>query len=182
MALFVGLLMYTRIRKIKRANGHIDEYVEILESYRENGKIHKKRIANLGNKSILKTQLQSLLKILDPSLLAHPTESIQSKSSAPYGIIFLVHHFFSELKLWGVLDSFSNSKGWADRVAVLVANRLSKPSSEHGLAGWLDTTYMIDRNGNRFPVGRKAPAFMRLAGAIKGGSRNVSSRKGFSRS
>jgi len=150
MALFVGLLMYTRIRKIKRANGHIDEYVEILESYREDGKIHKKRIANLGNKSILKTQLQSLLKILDPSLLVNPIDSIQSKSSAPYGIIFLVHHYFSELRLWEALDSLSNSNGWADRVAVLVANRLSKPSSEHGLAGWLDTTYVIDRDGNRF--------------------------------
>jgi transposase len=33
---------------------------------------------------------------------------------------------------------------------VLIANRLTCPSSEHGLANWLETDYVIDRRGRRY--------------------------------
>ena len=33
---------------------------------------------------------------------------------------------------------------------VLVANRLIRPASEHGLAGWLETDFLCDRSGRRF--------------------------------
>ena len=39
---------------------------------------------------------------------------------------------------------------FADRAFVLVANRLIQPSSEHGLAGWLETDFLCDRQGRRF--------------------------------
>ena len=32
----------------------------------------------------------------------------------------------------------------------LIANRLIRPSSEHGLAGWLETDFVCDRQGRRF--------------------------------
>jgi transposase len=35
-------------------------------------------------------------------------------------------------------------------VFVLVANRLIRPASEHGLARWLDTDFVCDRQGRRF--------------------------------
>jgi transposase len=35
-------------------------------------------------------------------------------------------------------------------VLVLVANRLTRPASEHGLAQWLETDYVIDRAGRRY--------------------------------
>lgn len=38
----------------------------------------------------------------------------------------------------------------ADRVLVLVANRLSDPGSEHRLADWLQNNFACDRNGDRF--------------------------------
>ncbi len=104
--------MYARVQKIKRPNGQVDEYVQILESYREGKKVHQKVIANLGNKQVLKKQLGSLLKILNPSLL-RSSQSIEPQVSAPYGVVFLVHHLFSELNLWGVLDGVSRSAGFA---------------------------------------------------------------------
>lgn len=140
--------MYARVQKIKRPNGQVDEYVQILESYREGGKVRQKVIANLGNKKILKNQLSSLLKILKPSLL--DSQSIEPQVSASYGVVFLVHHFFSELGLFELFDRLSRSAGFADRVALLVANRFSAPSSEHALARWLESSYVVDRRGERF--------------------------------
>jgi hypothetical protein len=39
---------------------------------------------------------------------------------------------------------------YADRVGVLLANRLTRPKSEHGLASWLETDFVCDRQGRRF--------------------------------
>jgi transposase len=38
----------------------------------------------------------------------------------------------------------------SDRALVLVANRLSAPTSEHGLARWLETDFVCDRHGRRW--------------------------------
>lgn len=141
--------MYARIQKIKRPNGKIDEYVQIVESYRAHGKVGQKVIANLGNKQVLQKQFLGLVKLLNPSLLKE-IESVQPKEMAPYGICFVVHHLFREVGLWEKLDRLLGKGEWADRVGVLVANRLSHPSSEHGLGGWLETQYVVDREGKRY--------------------------------
>ena len=39
---------------------------------------------------------------------------------------------------------------YADRAFVLLANRLIRPTSEHGLARWLETDFVCDRLGRRF--------------------------------
>ena len=147
--------MFVRLQKIRRPNGSTDEYVQILESYREGGKVRQKVVANLGNRRLLKSNLESLITVVDPDR-AEPTDraakaaSVDPLVSAPYGIVLLVHWFFTELNLWRLLDSLSDSKRWADRVALLVANRLSGPTSEHGLGAWLEKTYVVDRQGERF--------------------------------
>src|SRR5579864_2962973 len=64
-----------------------------------------------------------------------------------------VRAVFDQLNLWSILDqTLGKAKGvrFADRVFVLVANRLTSPSSEHGLAGWLETDFVCDRRGRRF--------------------------------
>jgi hypothetical protein len=38
----------------------------------------------------------------------------------------------------------------SDRALVLVANRLTSPCSEHGLARWLETDFVCDRQGRRW--------------------------------
>ncbi|HET8669154.1 MAG TPA: IS1634 family transposase [Candidatus Saccharimonadales bacterium] len=147
--------MFARLQRIKRPNGQIDQYVQIVESYWEGGKARQKIIANLGNKRVLESQLPSLLKILNPSLLKH-SEFIEPKVALPYGGIFVVNRLFSELGLWKIFDGLSSSRGFADRVALLVANRLTAPSSEHALGGWLETLYAVDRRGERFlPVWKR---------------------------
>ena len=147
--------MFARLQRIKRPNGQIDQYVQIVESYWERGKARQKVIANLGNKRVLESQLPALLKILNPSLLKH-SEFIEPKVALPYGGIFVVNRLFSELGWWKIFDRLSSSRGFADRVALLVANRLDSPSSEHALGGWLETLYAVDRRGERFlPVWKR---------------------------
>ena len=55
--------------------------------------------------------------------------------------------------LGSILDQhLGRAKGvpFADRAFVLIANRLIAPASEHGLAGWLETDFVCDRQGQRF--------------------------------
>src|SRR3989338_6771708 len=96
--------VYARLQRIKRPNGQVDEYVQILESYREGGKVRQKVIANLGNKQILKNQLPSLLKILKPSLF-RDAASIEPATALPYGVIFVVHHLFNYLSIIPILKT-----------------------------------------------------------------------------
>jgi transposase len=49
----------------------------------------------------------------------------------------------------------ADGHGLAERAFVLVANRLCEPTSEHGLARWLETDFVCDRRGRRWvPVWR----------------------------
>ena len=43
----------------------------------------------------------------------------------------------------------------SDRALVLVANRLTPPGSENGLARWLETDFVCDRDGRRWPARRR---------------------------
>jgi len=118
--------MFVRVQRIKRPSGKIDEYVQILESYRDQGQVRQRVIANLGNKLVLRNQLPALLQILDPApgtatesgRDASKTATIQPTVCARYGIVWVVHHLFSALGLWEILDGVSRSRGLADRVAV----------------------------------------------------------------
>lgn len=68
--------------------------------------------------------------------------------------MLVARHFWKELGLEAILDSVAKSNGTgqelADRALALVTNRLCKPSSEHGLARWLETDFVSDRWGRRW--------------------------------
>src|SRR6201987_4646942 len=60
-----------------------------------------------------------------------------------------------ELGLEATLDKLSrpgrrDHGALSDRALVLVANRLTAPGSEHGLARWLETDFVCDRAGRRW--------------------------------
>jgi transposase len=68
--------------------------------------------------------------------------------------MLVARHFWRELGLEGIIDSLANNKGrggqLADRALALVANRLCEPTSEHGMARWLETDFVCDRWGRRW--------------------------------
>ena len=45
--------MYPRAIKVRSSNGTVNEYVRIVEAYREDGKVKQRVVADLGRKDVL---------------------------------------------------------------------------------------------------------------------------------
>jgi hypothetical protein len=147
--------MYPRTVKVRSSSGTVNEYVRVVEAYRDAGKVKQRIVADLGRKDLLIDILPKLKRLLTgdggPDD-ATPTDPEVVDASA-WGPILVVRALFDQLGLWSILDqSLGRAKGvpFADRAFVLIANRLIAPASEHGLAGWLETDFVCDRKGRRF--------------------------------
>ncbi len=145
---------YLRTVKVRSSSDSINEYVRVVEAYRDHGKVKQRTLADLGRKDLLVEILPKLQRFLggdradtteveDPNIL----------DASTWGPVLVVRTLFDQLGLWTILDAaLGKAKGvaFADRAFVLVANRLIRPASEHGLAGWLETDFLCDRRGCRF--------------------------------
>ncbi len=147
--------MYVRSVKVPSSNGSFNEYLRVVEAYRENGKVKQRIIADLGRRDLLQAMLPNLKRILEgtPKIEGESEEALKVLDSFAWGPVLVVRHLFQQLGLWDLLDRLLGRTvegAWADRAFVLVASRLIHPSSEHGLAGWLETEFFCDRQGRRF--------------------------------
>jgi hypothetical protein len=83
-------------------------------------------------------------------------EDVQAIAAWDYGPMLAARHLWRELSLETTLDRLvRRSRGdtappLSDRALVLVVNRLTAPGSEHGLASWLETDFVCDRDGRRW--------------------------------
>src|SRR3954449_5366407 len=145
------ILVYPRTVKVRSSSGTVNEYVRVVEAYREGGKVKQRVVADLGRKDLLVEVLPKLRRLLTGEA---PDPADPQFGEAPtWGPVLVVRALFDQLGLWGILDQYlGRAKGvpFADRGFVLVANRLIAPASEHGLAGWLETDFVCDRKGRRF--------------------------------
>lgn len=144
--------MYLRTTKVKRPDGHIDEYIRLVESLWNDGRPRHRIVCNLGRKDLLAPHADALLRILkgEPK---HPKGSAEAIGAWDWGVMLVARHFFQELGLQQSLDRLAKGgdRGeLADRALALVTNRLCQPTSEHGLARWLETDYVCDRAGRRW--------------------------------
>lgn len=147
--------MYVRTIQVRSSNGTLHQYVRVVEAYREDGKVKQRVIADLGRKDLLAAMLPKLRRVLEgtPIVEGQAEEDLDILDASTWGPVLVVRHLFEELGLWEILDRFlgkSKTVPFADRALVLVANRLIHPTSEHGLAGWLETDFLCDRQGRRF--------------------------------
>jgi transposase len=143
--------MYPRTVEVRSSSGTVNEYVRVVEAYRDGGKVKQRVVADLGRKDTLVEVLPKLRRLLTGEA-DDPTEP-QVGEASTWGPVLVVRALFDQLGLWSILDqSLGRAKGvpFADRAFVLVANRLIAPASEHGLAGWLETDFVCDRQGRRF--------------------------------
>ena len=147
--------MYPRTVKVRSSSGTVNEYVRVVEAYRDGGKVKQRVVADLGRKDLLAEILPKLQRLLTGDTGADsgdPPES-QILDASNWGPVLVVRALFDQLGLWSILDQeLGRAKAvpFADRAFVLVANRLIAPASEHGLAGWLETDFVCDRQGRRF--------------------------------
>ncbi len=159
--------MFIRSIKVPSSSGAVHEYVRIVSSVRENGKVQQKVIANLGRRDTLEAVLPLLNRFLTGEESAQqigralgqdgPVEVVDAST---WGPVLIVRHFFNQLGLWSLLDAGRRwpkllpeedpNDDWVSRVLVLIANRLTRPGSEHALASWLESDYVCDRAGSRY--------------------------------
>src|ERR1700730_11130641 len=145
------VLMYPRTVKVRSSSGTVNEYVRVVEAYREGGKVKQRVVADLGRKDLLVEVLPKLRRLLTGA--AHDPADPQFGEAPTWGPVLVVRALFDQLRLWDILDRYlgrAKDVPFADRAFVLVANRLIAPASEHGLAGWLETDFVCDRKGRRF--------------------------------
>lgn len=159
--------MFIRSVKVPSSSGTVHEYVRIVGSVWEQGKVKQKVVANLGRRDTLEAVLPLLNSFLkgedDQQQLARKLGQdgpIEVLDSSTWGPALVARHFFDQLGLWKLLDAGRRwpqllpeedpDDDWVSRVLVLITNRLVRPSSEHALAEWLETDYVCDRAGRRY--------------------------------
>jgi transposase len=132
------------------------QYLRILETYYEKGKHKQRVVANLGRLDRVRDELPKLVKDLSRFAgepLVAP-EDVTPVEALPWGPVLLARHLYEELALPRILaEQCSSARRKLDvpeTAFVLVANRLTDPRSEHGLARWLEAAYVCDRDGRRW--------------------------------
>jgi transposase len=155
--------MYLRTVRAKGADGVEFEYIRLVEAYWENGHSKQRVVANLGRKDILAPHLESLIQLLGGGKKTKANspscgEHIEATVAACWGPMLVARSLWREFGLEGILDGLSPKTttaqkvaglALADRVLVLVANRLCRPGSEHALAQWLESDFVCGRDGKR---------------------------------
>jgi transposase len=147
--------MYPRTVKVRSKNGTLNEYIRVVEAYRDDGKVKQRVVADLGRKDLLVEILPKLKRLLSGEFRGEAIDPAvpQVVDASNWGPVLVVRALFDQLDLWSILDqNLGRAKGvpFADRAFVLLANRLIAPASEHGLAGWLESDFVCDRQGRRF--------------------------------
>jgi transposase len=148
--------MFIRTIKVPSSNGSVNEYVRVVEAYRQDGKVKQRVIADLGRKDLLAALLPQLQRVLlgQPLLPGEDADALEVLDASTWGPILVVRALGEQLGLWALLEELlptgKDGVTGADRAFVLLANRLTRPCSEHGLARWLETDFVCDRHGRRF--------------------------------
>jgi transposase len=143
------------LREVKVAPHHC--YLRLVENYRQGDKVKQRVIAHLGRKDLLAPHLDSLVRLLqsgDPSPRWVATDQVSTPQAWSWGPILAARHLFEELALGPILDGkhprLRHGQPLSERVFPLVANRLTRPGSEHALAQWLEDFYVSNPEGSRW--------------------------------
>ena len=144
------------LRSVKAANGR-HEYLRLVENFREGEKTRQRVVLHIGRKDLLAPHLDALVRLLqadqsDPAWISR--EQISAPQSWTWGPLLVARHLFDSLSLSVLLDETAkhprHRQPLSERVFPLVANRLTRPGSEHALAGWLEDFYVVTAQGQRW--------------------------------
>ena len=163
--------MFLRTVKAAGAKGVQHEYVRLVEGFREGGKNKQRIVCNLGRKDLLAAHLDALIRLLrgEPTVPASPAAGeVAAVGAWDWGPGLVARTLWRELGLEAILDGLggrglADGRALAERALVLVANRLCAPTSEHGLARWLETDFVCDRRGRRWVPAWRADAERRAS-------------------
>jgi len=144
------------LRSVKAANGR-HEYLRLVENYREGDKVRQRVVLHVGRKDLLAPHLDALVRLLQADQPAPAWISAQEVSAPQawtWGPVRVARHLFDSLSLGPILDGGArprrHGQSLSERVFALMANRLSRPGSEHALAQWLEDFYVVTAEGQRW--------------------------------
>ena len=143
--------MFLRTVKVKRPGGRVDEYIRLVESVWHRGRPEHRIIANLGRKDLLAPHADALLRLLTGAAPPARADHVSAVGAWEWGPLLVARHLWRDLGVEQTLDACGRDRGtFSDRALALVANRVAYPTSEHGMARWLETSYVCDRSGRRW--------------------------------
>jgi hypothetical protein len=143
--------MYVRAVKHSNKDGSYREYLQLVESYRENGRVRQKVLANLGRLGSQITEkkvdqvMESLEKYADKVALINVLKDLKSKSSKGYGEIQIYRKVFKDLGVEEILkERLENTEKEVDYVEAIfmaICNRLKDPGSKKHTSEWKESMY-----------------------------------------
>src|SRR6266446_6071638 len=118
------VLMYPRTVKVRSSSGTVNEYVRVVEAYRDGGKVKPRVVADLGRKDLLVEVLPKLRRLLagEASIAPGDPAEPQVGDASNWGPVLVVRALFEQLGLWDIRDQHrGHAKGvpFADRAFVL---------------------------------------------------------------
>ncbi len=132
-------------------------YLRLVENFRQGDKVKQRVILHLGRKDLLAPHLDSLVRLLaadQPARRWFSSDQLSTPQAWSWGPILAARHLFDELGLGPMLDRerrpLRHGQSLSERVFPLLAYRLTRPGSEHALAGWLEDFYVCNTEGRRW--------------------------------
>ena len=162
--------MFLRKVTVRASDGTPRQYLRLQESYRQRqpdgtSKHRQRVICSLGRVDLLQPHAARLYELLTgqrPTAKQHPKDG--SVQAWDWGALLVLRTLWDELHLDRILRRLGKSPrdpgghDLAERTFALVAKRLLDPSSEHGLAPWLEAAYVCDDRGRRWLPQRRDDA------------------------
>jgi transposase len=142
--------MYTRVVRSRNKDGSIRQYLQLVEGYRKDGKVHQRLIYSIGRLDILRAN--GSLDRLISSLARHSEQcwlEAEGEGRLPwvktYGPVLIFHRIWEELGLSKVilrLQAGTEVRFPVEEAAfVMVLHRLLDPGSKKATYEWLETVY-----------------------------------------
>ncbi|CAB4242360.1 protein of unknown function [Methylacidimicrobium sp. AP8] len=150
--------MFLRTLRLRRKDGSEAEYVRLVESYREKGKVKQRIVATLGRKDLLAPHLDRLAELLGRSAPAS-RRALEPQESTVWGPTLVARHLWKELGMEELLEE-KRGKGkglsLAERAFVLVVNRLLSPGERTRLGPVAGDRLRSRRERRADPAGLEA--------------------------
>src|SRR3954463_15928718 len=98
--------MYPRTVKVRSSSGTVNEYVRVVEAYRDGGKVKQRVVVDLGRKDLLIAVLPKLRRLLAGETAVEPGNPAdpQVGDASNWGPVLVVRALFDQLGLWSILD------------------------------------------------------------------------------
>ena len=96
------VLMYPRTVNVRSKSGTGNEYVRVVEAYREGGKVEQRVVADRGRQDLL-LEVRPKLRRLLTGADRDPADP-QFGEAPDWGPVLVVRALFDQLGLWGILD------------------------------------------------------------------------------